>query len=323
MGINSGSDDTMVPPIEMRGQRIFRLSVSLGLLTACGVVGWWVLAGGIPEAVAQAIPEPELVVPGEISLEDRNETFPMEDPATGSLWFSVYEDDFDAQTIFLAPRKGHGWGRPVVAPFSGRWGDRAPRFSPDGARLYFTSGRPLKPGAEPGDMNIWVVKRGAGGGWSEAELVPPPVSMEGVPDIHASITADGTVFVASRRPDTHGASDIYRVAPGSERAENLGAPVNDEHSQPDLLVSSDESWMVLVITDFPGGLGGDDLYLVERLGRGWRAPKNLGAPINSSEYEYGPTLSRDGRFLYFTSHRRGSADVFRVPVSTLRSAAGG
>ncbi|MCH9014226.1 MAG: PD40 domain-containing protein [Gemmatimonadetes bacterium] len=28
--------------------------------------------------------------------------------------------------------------------------------------------------------------------------------------------------------------------------------------------------------------------------------------MNSSEYEYGPTLSGDGRYLYFTSHRAGS-----------------
>ena len=39
--------------------------------------------------------------------------------------------------------------------------------------------------------------------------------------------------------------------------------------------------------------------------------------MNSKEYEYGPSLSPDGRTLYFTSHRRGSADVYRVSVSAL------
>lgn len=34
--------------------------------------------------------------------------------------------------------------------------------------------------------------------------------------------------------------------------------------------------------------------------------------INSAEYEYGPTISADGEYLYLTSHRGGSADVYRV-----------
>ena len=100
-------------------------------------------------------------------------------------------------------------------------------------------------------------------------------------------------------------------------AEHLPAPVSSELSQPDLLVDREERWMILVITDHPAGLGGDDLFVVTRTGGGWSEPRPLPAPINSSEYEYGPTLSPDGRILYYTSHRDGSADVYRVPVAEL------
>jgi Tol biopolymer transport system component len=47
----------------------------------------------------------------------------------------------------------------------------------------------------------------------------------------------------------------------------------------------------------------------------WSTPSNLGPGVNSEEYEYGPTISADGQYLYFTSHRGGSADVYRVLLS--------
>ena len=113
-----------------------------------------------------------------------------------------------------------------------------------------------------------------------------------------------------------GRSNIYRI--GADGAvTHLAAPINDERSQPDLWVAPDESWMILVITDHPQGLGGDDLFVSVRRNGVWSSPVNAGAPLNSAEYEYGPTVSPDGRWLYYTTHRGGSADVVRVPISTL------
>ena len=76
--------------------------------------------------------------------------------------------------------------------------------------------------------------------------------------------------------------------------------------------------MILVVTDHPDGLGGDDLFVVRRQGDAWGAPFHAGPQINSEEYEYGPTLSGDGRHVFFTSHRGGTADVYRAPVERLR-----
>jgi hypothetical protein len=42
----------------------------------------------------------------------------------------------------------------------------------------------------------------------------------------------------------------------------------------------------------------------------WSAPVNLGATINTSANEQGPTLSKDGRTLYFGSDRDGSLDLW-------------
>ncbi len=272
-------------------------------------------AAVILAALPATAQEPERVAPGVISLEGRHETFPAIDPVDGSLWFSVYDQSFDKQTVMRAGRSGASWSAAEKAGFSGEFGDRAPRFSPDGKRLYFTSNRPA-PGAKPGDLNIWVVDR-QGSGWSAPALVPAPVSAADSRDMHNVALSDGTIFLSSYRTGGAGRADIWRISPGGA-AENLGAPINDAFGQTDLYVSPDGKWMILVVTEHAKGLGGDDLFISEFSKGAWSALRHLPAPINSAEYEYGPSLSPDGKWFYFTSHRSGgNADVYRVPVERL------
>jgi|GEM_PF-402106 len=60
--------------------------------------------------------------------------------------------------------------------------------------------------------------------------------------------------------------------------------------------------------------GSEDLYVILKGKDGkWQAPLNLGARINSSEFEMSPFMSKDNRHLYFSSEGHGGmgkADVF-------------
>jgi outer membrane protein OmpA-like peptidoglycan-associated protein len=49
-----------------------------------------------------------------------------------------------------------------------------------------------------------------------------------------------------------------------------------------------------------GGVGGADIWFMERNGTGWTAPKNIAKPVNSEGYDGDPCLSPDGKLLYFT-----------------------
>jgi OmpA-OmpF porin, OOP family len=63
----------------------------------------------------------------------------------------------------------------------------------------------------------------------------------------------------------------------------------------------------LIFTSCVGrdGLGSCDLYESNRIGNEWTPPKNLGSNINSTDWESQPSLSADGRVLYFISDRNG------------------
>jgi Tol biopolymer transport system component len=56
-----------------------------------------------------------------------------------------------------------------------------------------------------------------------------------------------------------------------------------------------------------------DIWFVERTGKGWSEPKNIGPPINSEVDEYYVSLTKDGT-IYFASNRDGglgSFDIYR------------
>ena len=84
-----------------------------------------------------------------------------------------------------------------------------------------------------------------------------------------------------------------------------------------MYVTPDERVMLVSRDGFPDSFGGDDLYVSEFRGGAWTPMRHLGRPINSPEYDYGPLLSPDGRWLFFTSHRRGTGDIYRVDARLL------
>ena len=61
-----------------------------------------------------------------------------------------------------------------------------------------------------------------------------------------------------------------------------------------------------------------DIWYVDRMNKGWSAPKNIGAPINTSRNEFYPSITNNGD-IYFTAERKdavGREDIF---VSRLKN----
>lgn len=75
----------------------------------------------------------------------------------------------------------------------------------------------------------------------------------------------------------------------------------------------------LIFTSCVGreGYGSCDLFESRKIGEQWTQPKNLGINVNSSEWESQPSLSADGRTLYFVSDRRGGLGRRDIWISTL------
>ena len=86
---------------------------------------------------------------------------------------------------------------------------------------------------------------------------------------------------------------------------------SDEYSCAHPTLSSDESKLYFS-SDMPGGHGGMDLYVVERTGETWSAPRNLGQGINTDGNEVFPFIHSTGTlFFSSTGHNgMGGLDLF-------------
>lgn len=74
----------------------------------------------------------------------------------------------------------------------------------------------------------------------------------------------------------------------------------------------------LIFTSCQNGYSGNcDLYESIKTGEQWSKPVNLGPNVNSADWESHPTLSADGRTLYFVSDRKGGFGRNDIWYSTL------
>jgi hypothetical protein len=83
--------------------------------------------------------------------------------------------------------------------------------------------------------------------------------------------------------------------------QSLGIPLNSSAQENDFFIASDESY-IFFSKNVSGGAG--DIYLSFKRNDGrWTNPKKLGEPINKPgyEWEYGQFVSKDSKFLFFTS----------------------
>lgn len=100
----------------------------------------------------------------------------------------------------------------------------------------------------------------------------------------------------------------------------LGDEINTKYSETTPFLSADGKTLYFS-SDRPGGQGSQDIYLTRRLDdtwQHWRKPQNLGAPINTDEYDAYYSVAAKGDYAYFMSGKGslGKKDIFRLSVES-------
>jgi len=123
---------------------------------------------------------------------------------------------------------------------------------------------------------------------------------------------------ARRNPEREGGlgeNDIYRssfINGAFTKPGNLGPSVNTRFREFDPFVAPDHSYLIFA-SERPGGQGGADLYISFRNPDGsWSEARNMGPGVNSGDADFTPMLSPDGAYLFLTSRRGGSSDLYWV-----------
>jgi hypothetical protein len=182
-----------------------------------------------------------------------------------------------------------------------------PFIAYDGSRMFFTA--LLPPTDRPWQSDIYYLDKTAAG-WSAPHLLPPPVNTLSS-EWHASLTRSGILYFASEREGGRLQADIFRAVPENglyPKVEKLPSPINTEFNDCDPLIAPDERWLIFH-SNRPGGYGEHDLYIGFRDRRGrWSEPNNMGPLINTAGWEMAPSLSPDGKYLFFTRRKAFQTD---------------
>lgn len=137
------------------------------------------------------------------------------------------------------------------------------------------------------------------------------------PEYFPSLTIDGETMIFTRRVGGKN-EDFYQSTYNEEdsvweQAVSLGAPINSTaYNEGAQNVSQDGNMIVFTGCDFPHGRGSCDIYYTIKTEEGlWVEPMNMGAPINTRDWESQPSLSADKQDLYFARETADNgADIF-------------
>jgi OmpA-OmpF porin, OOP family len=99
--------------------------------------------------------------------------------------------------------------------------------------------------------------------------------------------------------------------------ESLSENINTKLNEGTCTISADGRTLIFTSCVGRQGHGSCDLYESIKIGEFWTEPKNLGTNVNSAEWESQPSLSADGRTLYFVSDRRGGVGRRDIWVSNM------
>ena len=248
-----------------------------------------------------------LFAPGIISnaLNERDQTI---SPDLNEFIFAILENPHNV--LVSVKYENNRWTLPEVLPFSGKYNDCEPSFSPDGKRLYFCSDRPLIDGDKPKDYDIWFVER-AESGWGVPQNPGAPLNTE-KNEFYPSVTNSGCLYFTSHDMKIKKSNPTHS---GYSTPEVLSDSVNSGTAEYNAFIAADESYLIFTSHGWPGGRKGrGDLFISFRKpDNTWSRSQNLGTGINSTTTEMSPAISPDGKYLFFSS-RRALAEYDPEPV---------
>lgn len=135
------------------------------------------------------------------------------------------------------------------------------------------------------------------------------------------LTADEQELIFTRRMGPGPDDDEDLVVSKKDENGNWTTPVsiskniNSKFNEGTCTISADGRTLIFTSCIGRRGYGNCDLFYSRKVGDEWSYPVNIGPEINSSAWESQPSLSADGRVLYFISDRSGGIGGRDIYVS--------
>jgi WD40-like Beta Propeller Repeat len=238
------------------------------------------------------------------------------------IYFCI--SDAVTTSIFVTQLVNDRWTEPAIASFSGKgFFDFEPHITPDGKKFFFLSGRPPQ-GKDPKPgwfyQKIWMMNK-TDKGWSEPQMVEEPVSSENY-EFFPSVTSNEVLYFT--RSTKTGKPMIYRSIfknGGYENPEMLPFQVPDAGMLFNAFISPDEDYLITCAQGIDSTNIDQDYYISFRSTDGkWGKLIKFGPEINTpGDNASSAFVSRDGKYLFFSSSRKDPAQPQVKSGTSLRT----
>jgi len=243
---------------------------------------------------------PQIFLPGIISngLDNRDMTI---SPANDELYFTLQHRS--GSTILYCKKQGNQWSKPQVAPFSGKFSDLEPAFSPDGNKLFFTSNRSLnEKDSILKDYDIWYLEK-KGGKWTKPINLGIVVNTD-KDEYYPSVANNGNLYFTRDNGDARDDLFVSKYANGKyEQPSALPQEINSTGYDFNAFIDPSEQFIIFSSYRRKDDLGGGDLYISKNKEGIWQPAIHLDTPFNSAALDYSPFISSDKKYFFFTSKR--------------------
>jgi hypothetical protein len=257
----------------------------------------------------------EIFAPNLISRDDEHE-FGSVFSADATEFYYAVDIGGRAEIRFTKLSDG-SWAPPVALISHKQFSYNDPFLSPDENRLYYISDMPFDVAATTKDYDIWYSVR-TDSGWSEPHHAGDTINTV-ANEYYISFAADGSLYFASNvaaSEEKHYDYDIYKshLQEEFQPPVRLGEGINSSQYEADVFVAPDQSYMIFSSVR-KDGYGQGDLYISFRDENGeWQAAKNMGERVNSSGHELCPFVTKDRKYLFYTSNK----DIYWVDAAILK-----
>lgn len=250
----------------------------------------------------------EIFAPDIVSTKDKEHSNISVSPDGLSIYWSIWEmppDEGDEIKIVNMTMADGKWGVRRIAEFNSGSGSFCSCFWGDD-KIIFRSIDVLN--------DFWMVKK-QNGGWSEPVLMGFDAFSQETKAPY-SVSGSGDIYYCSKLPGVAYETGIYVSCYKDKRHTTpilLPEKINSEYLDWTPYIAPDESFL-LFSSNRPGSIGSTDLYVTFKDSTGaWSNPVNLGVKVNTESEERFPSLTPDGKILFFLrDHDREHQDFYWI-----------
>jgi hypothetical protein len=137
-------------------------------------------------------------------------------------------------------------------------------------------------------------------GWSEPVVL---WSNNSTIKHHLQVTNSGAFYVTTTATSSKRGDISKVIIDGTDISfQSLPSPINSTLNGVDFYMGKDESYIIFpqISTRYGSPEGGDLFICFRKSDSSWTDPIDLGARINTSDWEYGPYVSPDKNYLFFS-----------------------